>query len=110
MLVPAFLSAAADGAAIVFALGSGARFRVEYPPVLRSKPSTASRRGSAAAVDLASFLGGSAGVAHGGAPGPDAYGRVGWGGPLTASSGLTDTGKRYSVLAAAANAPAPAPA
>ena len=110
MLVPAFLSAAADGAAVVFALGSGARFRMEYPPVLRSKAPAEYGRDSAAAVSLASFLGAGAGAARGGAPGPDAYGRVGWGGPLTASSGLTDTGVRYSVLPAAVAAPAPAPA
>ena len=110
VLVPAFASAAADGAAVIFILGSGARFRMEYPPVLHAKPRAGSEHSSAAAVSLASFLGGGAGAAAGGAPGPDAYGRVGWGGPLPASSGLSDTGVRYSVLAAAAAAPAPAPA
>lgn len=110
VLVPAFASAAADGAAVIFTLGSGARFRMEYPPVLQRKPHAGSARSSAAAFGLASFLGGTAGDAAGGAPGPDAYGRMGWGGPLTASAGLSDTGVRYSVLAAAAAAPAPAPA
>ena len=36
--MPAFASAAADGAAVIFTLGSGARFRMEYPPVLHAKP------------------------------------------------------------------------
>ncbi|KAK9836262.1 hypothetical protein WJX81_000322 [Elliptochloris bilobata] len=111
VLVPAFLAASADGPAITLVLGSGTRFRMEYPPVVRSKPPIKSLRGSAAAASLASILippfGGSGGLAEGGAPGPDAYGRVGWGGPLTASKGLTDAGVRYSVLAAP-SAPAPA--
>ena len=123
VMVPQFLNASANGAAITFTIGVGAQpndstspaptatLRMEYPPLTGTRLSGILPRGSASAGSLASILGGVNGAggraseAQWGAPGPNAYGRVGWGGALTAGTGVTDTGIKYFV-----NAPAAAPA
>lgn len=117
VLVPNILSARADGPAVDFAVGAGnsttpaeppaSLLHMEYPPVPRDVAVREARRSASAATSLASLWAAEESArAAGGAPGPAAYGRVGWGGPLTASAGRTDTGLQYSVTAAA---PAPAP-
>ena len=126
VMVPQFLNASAAGAAITFTMGVGARpndssspaptatLRMEYPPLKGTRLRGTLPRSNAPAASQASMLSGLNGArgraseAQGGAPGPDAYGRMGWGGALTAGTGVTDTGIKYRV-GVPAGAPAPGP-